>query len=96
MHVPEWLFTPFDMKIGNNGYESDLEDELIEMHVDLEAKSLFKSKNVSEYWSYINTAAKYPKLTSASEPFLPAFPTPYVAEARLSHVNTISTRQRNR
>ena len=24
MHVPEWLVAPFDMKIDNKGYESDL------------------------------------------------------------------------
>ena len=48
MHVPKWLVTPFDMKIDNKGYESDLEGELIEMHVDLEAKALFKSKNFAE------------------------------------------------
>ena len=28
MHVPKWLVTPFDMKIDNKGYESDLEDLL--------------------------------------------------------------------
>ena len=36
MHVPKWLVTPFDTKIDNKGIESDMEDELIEMHVDLE------------------------------------------------------------
>ena len=49
MHVPEWLVTPFDMKIDNKGYETDLVDALIEMHVDLKAKTLFKSKNLAEY-----------------------------------------------
>ena len=49
MHIPEWPVTPFDMKIDHKGHESDLEDELIEMHVDLEAKALFKSKNIAEY-----------------------------------------------
>ena len=39
------------MKIDNNGYESDLEDELIEMHVDFEAKALFKRKNLTEQHS---------------------------------------------
>ena len=53
MHVPEWLVTPFDMKIDNDGYESGLEVELIEMHVDLEAKALFKRKDLREYWSNI-------------------------------------------
>ena len=49
MHVPEWLATPFDMKIDNKGSGSDLECELIEMHVDLEDKALIKSKNVAQY-----------------------------------------------
>ena len=58
MHVPEWLLTPFDMKLDNKGYESGL--ELIEMHVDFEGKKLFNRKKTSEYWSNINTATKYP------------------------------------
>ena len=33
----------------NKGYKSDLEDELIYMYLDLEAKALFKSKNIAEY-----------------------------------------------
>ena len=37
------------MKIDNKGYESDLEDELIEIHVDLEVKAVFRSKNLTEY-----------------------------------------------
>ena len=47
MHVPEGLITPFDMKIDNKGHDSDLEDKLIEMHMALKAKALFKSKNLS-------------------------------------------------
>ena len=49
MHVPEWLVTKFDMKLDNNVHEFVIEDELIVMHVDLEAKALFKSKNLAEY-----------------------------------------------
>ena len=44
MHFHERHVTPFDMKIDNNGYEFDLEVELIEMHVDLEANALSKGK----------------------------------------------------
>ena len=47
MHVPAWLVTPFYLKIHNKGYESDL-DEFIEINVDLEAKALFKGKNLAE------------------------------------------------
>ena len=49
MHVPEWLVTPFGMKIDNKCYESAQEDELIEMHADLKAEALFKSKKNDEY-----------------------------------------------
>ena len=60
IHVPKWLVAPFDVKIYNKVNKSDLEDELIEMHVDLKAKALLKSKNIAKYWSNINTATKYP------------------------------------
>ena len=53
MHVADWFVTPFDMKIYSKGYEHDLEDGLIEKHVDLKANALFKSKNFGEYWSNI-------------------------------------------
>ena len=95
MHVSEWLVTPIDMKVNNKDYASDLEDEHIEMHVDLEAKVLFKCKNLSEYWSNIDTATKYPKLMTVAEPFLLAFPTSYMVEARIRNVNTNLTKQRN-
>ena len=62
MHVPEWLVTPYDMKIYNKGHESDLEDGLIKMHVNVGAKALFKSKHLSEYYSNINTVTKYRKV----------------------------------
>lgn len=96
MHVPDWLVAPFDKKIDNKCDESDLEDELIEMCEDLEAKALFKNNILSEYWSNINTATKYPKLRAAAEPFLLAFPTSYMVEAGFSHANAILTKQRNR
>ena len=89
MHVPEWLVTPVDMEIDNKGYEADLEDELIKMHVDLEAKAFFKSNDFSEYWSNINTVTKYPKLKAAVEPFLLAFPTSCMVEACFSHLNAM-------
>ena len=52
-----------------------------EMHVDLEAKSLFKSKNLGDHRSNIHTATNHLKLRAADEPFLHAFPNPYMAEA---------------
>ena len=94
MHVPEWLVTPFDMKIDNKGYDSDLEDDLIETHVHPEAKALSKSRKLSEHWSNINVSTEWPKLRAAAEPFLITFPTLYMAQAGLSNVNAILTKQK--
>ena len=65
------------------------------MQVDLEAKALFKSKNLAEYRSNINMATKYPKFSAAVEQFLLAFPTSHMVEASFGHVNAILTKQRN-
>ena len=39
MDVLEWLVASFDMKIDNKGYESNFDDKLTEMHVDLKVKT---------------------------------------------------------
>ena len=61
--------------------------------MDLEAEALLKSKNLSEYWSNINIATKYPKFRAAAEPYLPAFQTPYMVEAGFRHVSAILTKR---
>ena len=40
MYVPNWLVTRFYMNIDNKCNEYDLEHELIEMYMDLEAKAV--------------------------------------------------------
>ena len=94
MRVPEWIITPFDTNI-ENGIAPDLCDELIEMSVDIEAKTLFKNKSMVDYWTNINITNKYHKLCAAAEPFLLAFPSTYLVEAGFSHINSILTKQRN-
>ena len=94
-HVPDWLVAAFDMIIDNKRHESYLEDELTEMHVDLEVKAFIKSRNFSQYWNNINTATKCPDLGEAAELLLLASPSSYKVEAGLSHVNANLTRQRN-
>ena len=58
MHDPDWVVIPFDMKRDNKGCESDVKDEIIEMHMNFEREALFKSKNLSKYLSNINTTTK--------------------------------------
>ena len=90
IHVPDWLATPYDIQINSKGHKFNIEDELIEMHVDLEAKPLFKGKNLAEYWSNIITVTTNPKLRAAVGPLLLAFPSSYMVDAGLSHVNAMS------
>jgi len=42
MSVPDWIVTLFDFNLQNADINSQLQDELPDMRVDLEAQSLFK------------------------------------------------------
>ena len=44
MQIPEWLATQIDRKIYNKGCESDIEDEVAKIHVDIELKRCSKEK----------------------------------------------------
>ncbi|KRZ48612.1 SCAN domain-containing protein 3 [Trichinella nativa] len=96
MTVPDWIIAPFDIETGNANIEFSLQKEHVEMSADLEAKLLFKHKSLSEFWSNVNITNKYPKLSAAAQPFLLAFPSLYMVEAGVSHVNAILIKQRNR
>jgi len=45
MRVPDWIVTLFYFNVQNTDINSQLQDELPDMHVDIEAQSLFKRKN---------------------------------------------------
>jgi len=47
MRVPDWIVTLFDL-VQNADNNSQLQDELTDMPVDLEAQSLFKRKNLRD------------------------------------------------
>jgi len=85
MKVPEWILTPFDVEIGNADIDSHLEVEFIDMTVDLEARALFRSKGLREFWINENNVVKYPQLSAIAEPFFLAFPSSYMVEAGFSH-----------
>jgi len=44
MHVADWILAIFDFNVQNVDINSQLQDELSDMRVDLEAQSLFKRK----------------------------------------------------
>ena len=65
---------PFDLKMKNSDNVFYLQEELIDMCADLEAKFLFKGLSLCEYWSYVDTNNKHPSLSATIEPFLLPFP----------------------
>jgi len=44
MHVLDWIVTLFDFNVQNADINSQLQDEIPDIRVDLEAQSLFKGK----------------------------------------------------
>ena len=46
MRVPDWIVTPFDFNVQNADINSQLQDELTDMRVDLKVQSLFKRKSL--------------------------------------------------
>jgi len=48
MSVPDWIVTLFDFNVQNPYIHSQLQDELTNMRVDIEAESLFKCKNLRD------------------------------------------------
>jgi len=48
MRVLDWIVTLFHFNVQNADINSQLQDELPDMRVDLEAQSLFKRKNLRD------------------------------------------------
>ena len=46
MRVPDWIVTLFDFNVQYADVNSQLQDELTDIRVDLEAQSLFKRTNL--------------------------------------------------
>jgi len=48
MRVFDWIVTLFDFNAQNADFNSQLQDELTDIRVDLEAQSLFERKNLRD------------------------------------------------
>ena len=86
---------PFDLDAENTDITSHLEDELLRC-VWISKRNHCSEAKASEYWSNMNTATEYPKLSAAVEPFLVAFISLDFVEAGASHLNAVLTKERNR
>ncbi|XP_064116945.1 zinc finger BED domain-containing protein 5-like [Macrobrachium nipponense] len=94
IEIPDWIVAPFDI-LNGNPFDYDLQEEVIHMFVDLEAKSLFKNNSTGLFWTNVNIINKYPKLSGKVLPFLLSFPSSYITEAGFIHLSTLMTRERN-
>lgn len=84
------------MEMQNADVDLQLQEDLFDMTMDLEAKALLRRKSLSDYWRSVNTVVKYPRLCAVVEPFLLYFPSSNIVEAGFNHVSAILTKQRNR
>jgi len=94
MRVPDWIVTLFDFNVQNADINSQLQDELPDMRVDLETQSLLKRKKTMRQ-CHVNIAVKYPKFSAAVEPFLLAFSVSDMLESGVSYANAFP-KQKNR
>ena len=86
--MADWIITLFGFNVQYADINSQLQDELTDMRVDLEAQSLFKRKNLLRFGinrPNVHAAVKYLKFCAAVEPFLLAFPISCMFESGVSH-----------
>ncbi|XP_066938665.1 zinc finger BED domain-containing protein 5-like [Macrobrachium rosenbergii] len=95
IEIPDWIVAPFDIPNGN-AFDYDLQEEVIHMFVDLEAKSLFRNNSTGLFWTNVNIVNKYPKLSGKVLPFLLSFPSSYITDAGFIHLSTLMSRERNK
>ncbi|XP_068200436.1 zinc finger BED domain-containing protein 5-like [Palaemon carinicauda] len=92
IQIPDWIVAPFGITTGNAS-DYDLQEEVIHMSVDLEARSLYKSNSTRSFWTNVNIVNKYPKLFEKVLPFLLAFPSSCIIDESFIQVNTLQTRE---
>jgi hypothetical protein len=92
LDVPMWITLPFDADPSN--VEDSLQEELIELQCDSEAKSLFTLRGYQAMW--IQMSCRYPNLWMKAELLFVAFPTTWLVEAGFSAVTVLLSKARNR
>lgn len=91
-HVPDSIFTRFDLEIEITDTELHFDDQSIDLLEDLKAKLLFKNKNHSYYLSNISTKQSQ---TAWRLSHL-VFPSTYISEAGFSHIDAVLVQQRDK
>lgn len=92
LNIPDWVKNPFICKPEEQ--KIDLQEAVIELQCDEEAKLIFENSGLCEMW--LDCSVKYPLLWNEAKLFFIAFPSSYLVEKGFSAVNQILTKTRNR
>ena len=96
MAVPDYVISPFECAIELTDLEPNLGEQLFELCMDLEAKSLSTRSGFCTLWRSALVTKRHAKLSVTVLRFLLAFPNFYVVESGVSHINSCLINQRNR
>jgi len=92
LSVPAWVINPFKCDIRD--VKRELQDEIINLWNDDEAKARFSQHEYGKFW--ILERGEYPAMWTEAELLLMAFPTSYLVERGFSAVMVLLTKYRNR
>ncbi len=93
--VPDWILSPFETNCTGQDENIDLQlqEELVQLKIDLEAKSSHSKENFRGFWTSKIIVESYPKLYATVEPLLITFPSSYIVETGFSYANSIKQRR---
>jgi len=92
LEIPDWVTNPFTA--NTEEAEISLQEELIDLQNDTQAKNVFKTEGYQKMWATILN--RYPGLWTAAKLLILSFPSSYLVERGFSAVVKLLTKDRNR
>ena len=93
IHIPDWVINPFS---ADPTYApSHIQEILIDMQANIEAKHSFEHNTLEEFWIKISSSNTFQRLWIEMRLLIMAFPTSYLVEKGFSAVSQMLTKQRN-
>ena len=94
LEVFPWLVEPFAANIPDSECDSTMQELLIDLQSDEEARAIFNAHGWTAFW--IKCSDRFPELWAKVKLFLLAFPLPYIVEEGFSEVLYMRNKYRNR
>ena len=92
LNMPDRVKNPFLCKPEEQ--KIDLQETVIELQCDEEAKMIFENSGLCEMW--LHCSVKFPSVWNEAKLLVIAFPSSYLVEKGFCEVNQILTKTRNR